>query len=145
MCQSDVTLIEILPPSLPFSLPPALPLQVVSTAPSLFPTSLAAPLVSIVLYDSEPLDNLTWSAIATLCELGRFLPVFYLSDTHTHALSLSSPHLSNASSLALVNPEVAARSGGIKAILKGLLKCHVRPSFLTTSVISQLSNAFRRL
>jgi rapamycin-insensitive companion of mTOR len=56
--------------------------------------SLAAPLVSIVLYDSDPLDNLTWSAIATLCEL------------------------------ALVNPEVAARSGGIKAILKGLLKCH---------------------
>jgi hypothetical protein len=44
--------------------------QVISTAPNLFPVSLAAPLVSIVLYDSDPLDNLTWSAIATLCELG---------------------------------------------------------------------------
>ena len=40
-------------------------------AAGLFPVSLAAPLVSIVLYDSDPLDNLTWSATATLCELGE--------------------------------------------------------------------------
>ncbi|CAI8004136.1 hypothetical protein GBAR_LOCUS3838, partial [Geodia barretti] len=44
--------------------------HVISTAPNLFPVSLAAPLVSIVLYDCDPLDNFTWSAIATLCELG---------------------------------------------------------------------------
>lgn len=66
-------------PSPPFLLSPSLPLplyvQVISAAPSIFPTSLAAPLVSIVLYESDPLDNLTWSAIATLCELGIPIPL----------------------------------------------------------------------
>ncbi len=36
-----------------------------------FPCCLLTPLVSIVMYDAEQQDNLTWASIATLCELGE--------------------------------------------------------------------------
>ena len=35
------------------------------------PRSLVAPLVSILLHESEPPENLTWSSMATLSELGK--------------------------------------------------------------------------
>ena len=48
--------------------------QVLMVCPNKFPHSFIAPLVSIVLFNSEPIDNLTWSALATLAEVGMRPP-----------------------------------------------------------------------
>lgn len=45
--------------------------QAMSLCPNAIPHSLVAPLVSIVMSTVEPQDNLTWSCMATLCELGE--------------------------------------------------------------------------
>ena len=45
-----------------------------------FPRSLVAPLVSILLHESEPPENLTWSCMATLSELGK--KKMFESDVH---------------------------------------------------------------
>ncbi len=52
--------------------------QAISVAADIFPRSLAAPLVSILLFDVEPQDNLTWSCMATLCELGESPTTIYM-------------------------------------------------------------------
>lgn len=44
--------------------------QALVLCPQIFPRSLISPLVSILMSTSEPQDNLTWSCMATLCELG---------------------------------------------------------------------------
>lgn len=46
--------------------------QAVTIGSQQFPRSLIAPLVSILLHESEPPENLTWSCMATLSELGEF-------------------------------------------------------------------------
>lgn len=44
--------------------------QALTLSPQSFPASLVAPMVSILLQNMEPVDNLTWSCMATLSELG---------------------------------------------------------------------------
>jgi len=85
--------------------------QALSLSPQNFPASMVAPMVSILLQDSEPVDNLTWSCMATLSEL------------------------------ALLNTELAAKTGAIKALLRGLLKCQTpRISESVTLTLSFLLN-----
>ena len=45
--------------------------QAMSLCPKNIPRSLVSPLVSILMSSNEPQDNLTWSCMATLCELGK--------------------------------------------------------------------------
>ena len=53
------------------SLPLSIFFQALTLSPQSFPASLVAPMVSILLQNMEPVDNLTWSCMATLSELGR--------------------------------------------------------------------------
>ena len=53
------------------SLPLSIFSQALTLSPQSFPASLVAPMVSILLQNMEPVDNLTWSCMATLSELGR--------------------------------------------------------------------------
>ena len=46
-------------------------MQAVTVSSQQIPRSLIAPLVSILLHESEPPENLTWSSMATLSELGK--------------------------------------------------------------------------
>ena len=46
-------------------------MQGLSVSPLDFPLCLISPIVSIVMHDTEPRDNLTWASMATLCELGE--------------------------------------------------------------------------
>lgn len=43
--------------------------QALALSPHNCPKSLVTPLVAIVLSSSEPQDNLTWTCMATLCEM----------------------------------------------------------------------------
>ncbi len=45
--------------------------QAMCLCPQAIPRSLVTPLVSILMSSTEPQDNLTWSCMATLCELGE--------------------------------------------------------------------------
>ena len=55
-------------------------LQAITVASQQFPRSLVSPLVSILLHDSEPPENLTWSSMATLSELGEsFVQVAFVT------------------------------------------------------------------
>ena len=47
--------------------------------PTKMPRTLIAPLVSIVVSDMEPTDNLIWSSLATLCEIGEPLNCYHSS------------------------------------------------------------------
>ncbi len=47
--------------------------QALSLSPLDVPRSLVAPLVAILVSGAEPQDNLTWTCMATLCELGQSL------------------------------------------------------------------------
>ena len=93
--------------------------------PNKFPHSFIAPLVSIVLFNSEPIDNLTWSALATLAEVGMRL------HTQTHSFIECFFYCF----LALCNAKLASECSVVKALVCGLLKCQVclPPSFSTPS------------
>ena len=67
-----------------------------------------------------------------------YIPFFLSPQFYTMAIYLCTFHslsltLCCVDIAALLNPEVAAGSGGIKAILKGLLKCQV---LLTSFVVT---------
>ena len=51
--------------------------KVVTVCPLKLPSSLVSPLVSIVVSDSEPVDTMTWSSLATLAEICMSLTKFY--------------------------------------------------------------------
>jgi rapamycin-insensitive companion of mTOR len=69
--------------------------QVLMVCPNLMPHSLIAPLVSVVMSQKEPIDNLTWAALATLSEI------------------------------ALCNSHLISECSLVKALVCGLLKCQI--------------------
>ena len=89
--------------------------------------------MSIVSSDTEvPLDNITWAALATLCEIGTYMYACtcvhvgeWGSYLHVHSYLIKHELYLLFFTLALTNINLSSHCGIIKVLVRGLLKCQV--------------------